>query len=615
MPVDNAIKVSPTSVSRIILHNFASQECKTMKTIGALILATTFLLNIRTAMADTVTIRVVETSDVHGCFFPYDFINRKPKSGSLARVATYVDSLRRQYGDRLLLLENGDILQGQPTCYYCNYVNPGMPNAAAGVVNYLHYDVQNMGNHDIETGHAVYDKWIGELDCPVLGANILTKEGWESGDGVAETYPSLKPYVVLDRGGIRIVVLGLITPAIPNWLNEELWSGMRFEEMTRCARRMVKYIHENEHPDVLIGLFHSGREGGIVTADYEEDASLRVAREVPGFDLVLYGHDHTMHQDIVTDVNGHNVVCLDPSCNALYVSDAEITLTVADGKVVDKKVEGRLQCVEDLAVDEAFMRHFQPEIDSVNAYVDRKIGTFTKPVYTRDSYFGNSAFCDFIHNMQLRITGADVSFNAPLTFNTRIDAGDVRVSDMFNLYKYENLIYVMRMTGSEIRRHLEMSYDLWVTTMTSPDDHIMLIDEHTKDDKQRFGFRNLAFNFDSAAGIDYEVDVTKPDGQKVRILRMSNGEPFDEDKWYNVVMNSYRGNGGGELLTKGAGIAHDELESRIVYKSDLSQRHYLTVEIEKAGIVTPEPNSNWRFVPAEWAEPAIARDRLLLFGE
>lgn len=586
-----------------------------MKTIGAFIFAIILLFNIRTAMADTVTIRVVETSDVHGCFFPYDFINREPKSGSLARVATYVDSLRRVYGDRLILLENGDILQGQPTCYYCNYVNTDMPNVAASVVNYLRYDAQNMGNHDIETGHEVYDKWISELDCPVLGANILTKEGWGSGSSIAETYPSLKPYVVLVRGGIRIAVLGMITPAIPNWLNEELWSGMRFEEMTQCARRLVNYIRENEHPDVLIGLFHSGREGGIATADYEEDASLRVAREVPGFDLVLYGHDHTMHKDIVTDINGHNVVCLDPSCNALYVSDAEITLTINDGKVTGKKVEGRLHSVENLAIDDAYMRHFQPEIDSVNAYVDRKIGTFTKPLYTRDSYFGNSAFCDFIHNMQLKITGADISLNAPLTFNTCINAGDVRVSDMFNLYKYENLIYVMRMTGSEIRRHLEMSYDLWVTTMASPDDHIMLIDDNAKIDGQRCGFKNLAFNFDSAAGIDYEVDVTQPDGRKVRILHMSNGEPFDEDKWYNVVMNSYRGNGGGELLTKGAGIPHDELESRIVYKSDLSQRHYLTVEIEKAGIITPEPNSNWRFVPVEWTEPAIERDRLLLFGE
>ena len=116
-----------------------------------------FLLNIfvniqkfTTTMAKqktkTVDIRVIQTSDVHGCFFPYDFISRKPKSGTLARVCTYVNKLREQYGDRLLLLDNGDILQGQPTCYYCNFVKPETPNVAAEVINYLHYDAQTIGN-------------------------------------------------------------------------------------------------------------------------------------------------------------------------------------------------------------------------------------------------------------------------------------------------------------------------------------------------------------------------------------------------------------------------------------------------------------------------------------
>ena len=133
-------------------------------------------------------------------------------------------------------------------------------------------------------------------------------------------------------------------------------------------------------------------------------------------------------------------------------------------------------------------------------------------------------------------------------------------------------------------------------------------------DTQRYGFKNLAFNFDSAAGIDYEVDVTKPYGSKINILRMSDGTPFDENRQYKVAMNSYRGNGGGELLTKGAGIPHDKLKSRVVYESERDQRYYLMKEIEKACEIDPKPNSNWRFVPAEWTEPAIKRDRKLLFG-
>ena len=191
--------------------------------------------------------------------------------------------------------------------------------------------------------------------------------------------------------------------------------------------------------------------------------------------------------------------------------------------------------------------------------------------------------------------------------------GDVHVSDMFNLYKYENQIYVLRMTGREIRKHLEMSYDLWCNTMKSPDDHIMQLSEWTKEDRQRLGFKNLAFNFDSAAGINYEVNVTKPDGEKVRILSMSDGTPFDENKWYRVAMNSYRGNGGGELLTKGAGIPRQELKSRIIFESEKDQRYYLMQEIEKAGVMNPQAHNNWRFVPEEWTTKAIERDKKLIF--
>ncbi|MBR5350889.1 MAG: bifunctional metallophosphatase/5'-nucleotidase, partial [Prevotella sp.] len=377
----------------------------------------------------------------------------------------------------------------------------------------------------------------------------------------------------------------------------------------------VEELKKTEKPDVIIGVFHSGKDGGIKTPEYEEDASVRVAQEVPGFDLVLYGHDHTTHRDFVDNVEGKKVLCLDPSSNAFNVCDAEITLTMKRGKVQFKQVRGEIVNVQDLPIDEEYMDYFKADIDSVNNFVNRRIGKFKKAIYTRDSYFGNSAFCDLIHQLQLQLTNADISFNAPLSFNSVIREGDIHVSDMFNLYRYENQLYVMELTGEEIRKHLEMSYDQWVNTMTSPDDHIMLLNDGTTDDNQRFMFKNLAFNFDSAAGIDYEVDVTKPNGQKVRILRMSNGEPFDEKKVYKVALNSYRGNGGGELLTKGAGIPQSELKKRTIFESEKDQRFYLMKEIEKVGVLDPQPGNNWKFVPEEWTKPALKRDRKLLFGD
>lgn len=565
-----------------------------------IIVLTAVLMSMTTLMAKspkTVTLRIVETSDVHGAFFPYNFTERRDMSGTMARVSSYLKRQRKEMGNRLILLENGDILQGQPTCYYTNFVATDKPNIAAEVVNYLKYDAQTFGNHDVEVGHKVYDKWIKELDCPVVGANIIDLKSGK---------PYVEPYVIIEREGVRVAILGMLTPAIPNWLHQSLWSGMRFEEMVSCTKRWVKILREQEKADVVIGLFHSGWDGGIVTDEYDEDATQKVAEQVEGLDVIFFGHDHRERNTTVK-----NVLCLDPSCNAQKVAVA--TIQVRNGKVTSKK--GELIDVTKEPLDEDFMRHFQPRIDEVKAFVERKIGVFNENMLSRDAFFGPAAFVDLIHQLQLEHTGADVSFTAPLTFNSEIKAGPVYQSDMFKLYRFENGIYVVRMTGKEIRNFLEMSYDQWVNTMTSPDDHIMLLAPKVAGDNQRENFKNFTFNFDSAAGIDYVVDVTKPDGQKVHILQFSDGRPFDENAWYRVAMNSYRGNGGGELLVRGAGIPLDSIPQRIEYQSERDQRHYLTEKIEREGSITPKALNNWRFIPEAWALPAIERDRKLIFGE
>ena len=120
-----------------------------------------------------VTLKLVETSDVHGCYFPYDFIKRKPMSGSLARVSSFVKEQREQYGDRFILMDNGDILQGQPIAYYYNYIDTVSVHVNAAMLNYLKYDVGNMGNHDVEAGHSTYDRWVEQCNFPILGANII----------------------------------------------------------------------------------------------------------------------------------------------------------------------------------------------------------------------------------------------------------------------------------------------------------------------------------------------------------------------------------------------------------------------------------------------------------
>ncbi len=576
---------------------------------SAMTLLMAFLLIPTTMLAkktQTVDLTFIETTDVHGAFFPYDYIQHQPMPGTLARVSTYINKVRQTEGDRLILLENGDILQGQPVCYYSNYIDTLSHNVAADIVNYLGYNAQTFGNHDVETGHAVYDKWAKEIACPVLGANIIDTSTGQ---------PYVQPYTIIVRDGVRIAIIGLLTPAIPSWLPKNLWTGLRFDDMVETAQKYVKMVREKEQADVVIGLFHSGRDGGIVTDEYTENASLRIAQEVEGFDAVFFGHDHTQYCEDITTAAGRTVSCINPANNARAVGQLKLTLEKQkEGWAIISR-ESSLPDVTGEEIDEVYMTHFKPFTTRIEQYANETVGVFKNTVYTRDCFFGNSAFTDLIHQMQMAITGADVSFNAPLSFDTKIEAGPVNVGDMFNLYRFENKLYVMRLTGAEIRRYLEMSYGLWANTMTSADDHLLLLEEQTRGDAQRMGFKNYTFNFDSAYGIDYEVDVTKPEGQRIHILQMSNGQPFDEDASYRVAVNSYRGNGGGELLTRGAGIPKDQLSERIVWQSDRDQRYYLMEEIRRQGTVDPQPASNWRFVPEEWTIPAAQRDRELLFGK
>lgn len=578
-----------------------------MKLILVLILCQILWAGTMEAQEKVVKLKIVETSDVHGNFYPYDFVRRQSSAGSLARVYTWVQQERRRFGDNLILLDNGDILQGQPSAYYYNYIDTVSPHLTAEMLNFMAYDAGNMGNHDIETGHAVFDRWTGDCRFPVLGANILD---------TATGKTHLKPYVVLEREGVKIAVLGMITPAIPMWLSENLWPGLRFEDMETAARKWIPFIREQEKPDVIIGLFHAGKNAVWMGGKYRDNASVEVASRVPGFDVVLAGHDHARACFKVANEAGDSVLVVNPANNAVTVGDVEITLTLRGGKVTDKLVEGRLTDVGALEPSPEFMQHFAGQYDAIQAFVSKKIGRFTQPISTRPAYFGPSAFVDLIHRLQLEIGKAEISLAAPLSFDARIEAGDIYVSDMFNLYKYENMLYTMSLSGKEIRGALEMSYALWTNQMHSPGDPLLLLRESSVSGaEERTFFQHPSYNFDSAAGIIYTVDVTRPAGQKVTILSMADGTPFDENRMYKVAVNSYRGNGGGELLTKGAGISQEELKSRILFSTDKDLRYYLMQYIEQRQIVTPRSLDQWKFIPANWVKPAAERDYKKLFGE
>lgn len=572
-----------------------------MKRISSIFLLLWAFLSL-SATTREVKLKLIETSDIHGNFFPYNFITQQDWNGSFARVYTYVQQERQTYGDNLLLMDNGDILQGQPSAYYYNFMDTVSTHITAAMMNYMGFVVGNMGNHDVEAGHAVYDRWIKQCNFPVLGANII-----RTSDG----QPYLKPYEIIERDGIKIAVLGMITPAIPTWLPETLWKGLSFADMEQTARKWIPIIQEKEKPDVVIGLFHAGKEARTIAGKYREDASAEIAERIPGFDIIMMGHDHRRFCGKIANSQGDSVLLINPANNGRTVGDIEICLTVDGDNVVRKSIQGTLTDMDKLQPSQEFMAQFTPQYQAVKTFVSEKVGTFTETISTRPAYFGPSAFIDFIHSLQLDLTGVDISFVAPLSFDAEIKEGDIRISDMFNLYKYENMLYTMELTGKEIKGFLEESYAIWTNQMQSADDHLLLLTE--RKDGNGYTFTNPSFNFDSAAGIIYTVDVTKPAGQKITIQSLANGEPFDLNKTYRVALNSYRGNGGGELLTKGAGIPQDQLKDRIVNATEKDLRYYMIQYIKDKKTLSPQPLNQWKMIPEAWTQKAAERDAKLLF--
>ncbi len=572
-----------------------------MRRISCIFLLLWAFLSLSAATRE-VKLKLVETSDIHGNFFPYNFITQQDWKGSFARVHSYAQQERQTYGDNLLLMDNGDILQGQPSAYYYNFMDTVSTHITAAMMNYMGFVVGNMGNHDVEAGHAVYDRWISQCQFPVLGANIIQ---------VSDEQPYLKPYEIIEREGVKIAVLGMITPAIPTWLPETLWKGLYFADMEQTARKWMPIIQEKEKPDIIIGLFHAGKEARTVAGKYREDASAEIAERIPGFDIIMMGHDHRHFCGKIANAQGDSVLLINPANNGRTVGDVEIVLTLDGDKVIRKSIQGKLADMDKLEPSPDFMKQFTPQYQAVEAFVSEKVGTFTETISTRPAYFGPSAFIDFIHSLQLDLTGADISFAAPLSFDAVIKEGDIHISDMFNLYKYENMLYTMELTGKEIKGFLEESYAIWTNQMKSADDHVLLLTE--RKDGNGYTFTNPSFNFDSAAGIIYTVDVTKPAGQMVSIQSLANGEPFDLNRTYRVALNSYRGNGGGELLTKGAGIPQDQLKDRIISATEKDLRYYMIQYIREKKTLSPQPLNQWKMIPEDWTEKAAERDARLLF--
>ena len=505
------------------------------------------------------TLHVVTTGDVHGSWFDRSYVDDYVPY-SLMHVNRYVDSLRNAVGsENVLLLDAGDCLQGNNASYYYNYVETAGEHLFPRLVDYMGYDAIIVGNHDIETGHEVYDKVNAELaerGIPWLGGNAVRTD-----DG----QPYFPIYATFDRAGLKVAVLGFTNANMKAWLGEELWSGMDFLSLVPYVQDCVDDVIAEEKPDVTVVVVHSGTGDG--DGSMLESQGLDLLGTLEGVDLLVCSHDH---RPAVVKPEDGGAVLLNGGSHARRVGHAVIDVDKRGRKLKAKDVTAEVVNLDWRNSDSAMQKAFDSEYQTVREFTNRPIGRLDVELRSRDAYAGMSDYINLVHTVQLKATGAQISFAAPLSFDGVVEPGTVIYNDAFTIYPYENDLYVMKLKGSEIKNYLEYSYDSWIQT---PGEHV---------------------------------------------LSLADGSEFDPNQWYSVAMTSYRASGGGNLIFEGAGVSRDELDFRIQSRHS-AIRDMVTEFISSHDTVSSETVSDpallgeWHFIPEEEAAEMIEEDMKLIF--
>lgn len=547
------------------------------------------------------TLHIVTTGDVHGSWFDDPYVEGQAGKTSLMSVSAWVDSLRRAVGkENVLLLDAGDCLQGDNAAYYYNYVDTAGEHLFAQLVSYMDYDAVAVGNHDIETGHPVYDKLTAQLAArgiPFLAANAVRTDSGE---------PYFPAYKVFRRGGMKIAVIGFTNPNMKAWLDEPVWRGIEFKSLIPCAQEWVDRVRQKERPDLVVVLTHSGTgagDGGSL-----ESQGLDLLQTLHGVDVLVCSHDH---RPFVKEENGTWLI--NAGARAGNVGHVE----VSGSKAAGRQLKGEFVRMDKNKVDEAMKAHFRPAFEKVRDFTLQPVGRLAMELRTRDAYSGMCDYLNLLHTVQLTVPEAQISLAAPLTFNGSVKSGEVIYNDMFTIYPYENQLCVLRMKGSEIKDFLEYSYDHWIQT---PGRHVLRIvnEGDARTGSARWSFEHRSYNFDSAAGLVYTVDVTRPAGSRIKVKSLADGSAFDPDAWYNVAMTSYRASGGGDTIIAGAHIPEEETDARVVARyPEIREMVYQYIKkhgtVDAALIGDRTVIGEWHFEPEKLVAPLMKADLDLIF--
>ena len=517
-------------------------------------------------------ITIMSTTDLHGNIFPVDYYTNKADQRGLAKAATIIKRARAE-NPNTLLIDSGDTIQGTPLVYYHNKKNNTPPDPMMLSMNALKYDAMTVGNHEYNFGLQVLEKARREAKFPWLSANTYRT-------GTNET--AYDPFIIKEVGGVRIGIIGLTTPGIPNWENKQNYAGLEFRDPVSEARKWTNVLRRQRGVDLVVIAMHMGLEEDLSTGKINpsqvpnENAAVRIAREVSGVDVIFMGHTHREVPAVV--ING--VLLTQANAWARHVARADVYM--------EKSSAGRWRIVAKAArtipitmqteIDQEIAQIAEPYDRETQAWLNRVIGESSAELSARDAQFKDSAILDLIQRVQLDMGKADVSMVASFNQQARIPRGQITVRDIAGLYVYENTLVVIEVTGQQLKDALEHSakyFKTYVPNKSAAD----LVDEKIP-----------GYNFDIAEGVTYDLDISKPVGERIQNLRF-RGQPVLPTQKLRLATNNYRVNGGGGYTMY--------KDAPVVSRSSEEIREMIIDWVEEHRRIPSEPTNNWRLLPAQ----------------
>lgn len=488
-------------------------------------------------------LRILATSDLHGKFFPWDYaLNAESVSGSVAQLATAIAQYRT---DSTLLVDAGDTIQDNSADIF---LGTGDVHPMVQALNALNYDVWVTGNHEYNYGMDVVKKTIADMKATVLTGNVYDEDGAPIADG----------YAIFDVDGVRVAVIGMVTPNITRWDAVNL-AKCTVTDPLEETRGIIDAIQSQY--DVLVGVFHMGigNEYGVANSGVAD-----ILSACPEFDVMVSSHEHRLIPS--EDINGALVVQNKNQAQTMAVIDLTLEKDGDGWRVADKAAES--VTIADFEPDPAVVEMLHPYDAQARADAEQVIGRLVDGPLAPENEIAeiptaqirDTALIDLINNVQMYYTGAQVSAAALFVADANLLPGDIHKCDMAQVYKYTNTLYKLRMTGAQLKKYMEWSAEYYQTYAP---------------------------------------------GRRIENLTWPDGTPVQDDDDFDIAVNNYRTTS--HLLAPGEIFGADDLPVPLEtdVRGDIGGIRELIGDYivnVKGGVLRPECNDNWRITGVDWDE-------------